>query len=88
MIRLMEIEDSSALEKMDEAKEKMKNWKHHLKTLSDMLPYPATSGHNLYLKSANLEKKSKLEHAHSKGLSKVSMSLGEVTDFELVFPQT
>lgn len=40
------------------------NWKLHLKTLSEMLPYLAASGHNLYLKSVNLylQKMFKLEH--------------------------
>ncbi len=46
--------------------ERMGNWDLHLKTLSDMLPYFAASGHNLYTKSAYLylQNMSTLEQDH------------------------
>ena len=34
--------------------ERIGNWQLHLKAVSDMLPYLAASGHNLYTKSAHL----------------------------------
>lgn len=47
--------------------ERTGNWRLHLETLSMMLPYLASSGHNLYVKSINLylQKMSKLEQDHN-----------------------
>ena len=46
--------------------ERTGNWKLHLKSVKEMLPYFAAAGHNLYVKSAYmyLEKREKLETGH------------------------
>ena len=72
--------------------ERTGNWTLHLQALSDMLPYFAASGHNLYAKTVYLylQFMSELESTHPSAyvhFSEDFMSSGAVTDFGLVYLQ-
>ena len=53
--------------------ERIGNWALHLEAVSEMLPYLAASGHNLYTKSARLyvQRMSKLNNEHPDGQATV-----------------
>ena len=53
MLWLQYLDMVSILQRFIKA-ERMANWKLHLRTVQDMLPYFAASGHSLYAKSAHV----------------------------------
>ena len=53
MLWLLYLDMVSILQRFIKA-ERMANWKLHVQTVQDMLPYFAASGHSLYAKPANV----------------------------------
>ena len=70
--------------------ERTSNWELHLRTITEMLPYLAAAGHNLYVKCARLylQEMASLPNDHPDVYEKFITVLGEAIGFGAVSPMT